>query len=139
MRHFLFPLVLLTLACVCIGQNVPASGPAASEPATQKGTTTMAASQPCVTALRLRGYAVLPEPRKVELGMGAVGVNALWKVQAEGLDANDQSVLLLDAAMHTSVDNPHPFAAANTLSLEGEGSSVSLPRLPYFHVPFRYS
>jgi len=45
-----------------------------------------------VTDLRARGWALLPAPRRVELGVGTVRLDAGWKLEAPDLPADDIAV-----------------------------------------------
>ena len=58
-----------------------------------------ALAQPVATALRLRGYAVLPEPRHVKLGPGSVRIDASWRVTTAKVADDDIAVRTLLVAM----------------------------------------
>jgi len=54
---------------------------------------------PAVTPLRLRGYAVLPEPRHVKLESGSVRIDASWRVVTANVPGDDIAVLTLRQAL----------------------------------------
>jgi hypothetical protein len=57
------------------------------------------ASPALVTPLRLRGYAVIPAPREVELADATLAVDAAWQVSLDGVAKDDPAVASLVAGV----------------------------------------
>ena len=82
----------LAMAACLMGLILPAARAGAGAP-------------PLATALRLRGYAVLPEPRQVKLGPGSVRIDASWRVSTADVPGEDIAVRTLrDALKHEGLD-----------------------------------
>ena len=91
------------LTAAGLGQDAPATRPAASGPATANASAAVMpaapTAPPLVTDLRARGYAVLPAPRQVRLEEGTVKVDRSWGLELSGLKSDDIAVRTLLAAL----------------------------------------
>src|SRR5262249_22661788 len=61
--------------------------------------------------LASRGYAVLPEPRRVALGAGDFRFGPAWSVQRKGVAANDIAVASLAEGLKSRFRLPGPGGA----------------------------
>jgi hypothetical protein len=67
--------------------------------------------------LASRGYAVLPEPRRVELGAGDFRFGPAWLVQRKGVAANDIAVASLAEGLKSRFQLPGPGGGAGGIPI----------------------
>jgi hexosaminidase len=78
--------------------------------------------------LASRGYAVLPEPRRVELGANDFRFGPAWSVQMKGLTVNDIAVASLTEGLRSRfhLTGPRGSAGATQITLAIGPESVSI-------------
>src|SRR5947209_4524083 len=78
--------------------------------------------------LASRGYAVLPEPRRVELGSGDFRFGPAWSVQRKGVAANDIAVASLTDGLKSRfhLGGPGGGAGGVQITLAIAAGSVSI-------------
>ena len=81
-----------------------------------------------VSPLGERGYTVLPEPRRIELGAGDFRFGPAWSVEKKGVAANDIAAANLAEGLSTRFHLPGPGGGAGSIriNLEIAQGSVSI-------------
>src|SRR5437870_5162769 len=75
------------------------------------------AASAATSPLASRGYAVLPEPRRVELGTGDFRFGPAWSVQRKGVAANDIAVASLTEGLKSRFHLTGPGGGAGAIQI----------------------